>query len=188
MSSDALTVQVERRIYLIRGEKVMLDYDLAVLYGVPTKSLNLAVKRNAERFPNDFMFRLTQAEAEGLRFQIGTSKSFAAENKSGLRFQTETSKRRRGGRRYLPYAFTEQGVAILSSVLRSKRAVQVNIAIMRTFVRLREMLLSNAGLARKLDALEKKYDAQFKVVFDAIRELMTPPEPPRRQIGFHSHE
>jgi phage regulator Rha-like protein len=134
------------------------------------------------------MFRLTRAEAEGLRFQIGTSKSFAAENKSGLRFQTETSKRRRGGRRYLPYAFTEQGVAILSSVLRSKRAVQVNIAIMRTFVRLREMLLSNAGLARKLDALEKKYDAQFKVVFDAIRELMTPPEPPRRQIGFHSHE
>jgi len=188
MPSDALTVQVERRIYLIRGEKVMLDYDLAVLYGVPTKSLNLAVKRNTERFPNDFMFRLTQAEAKGLRFQSGTSKSLAAENKSGLRFQTETSKSRRGGRRYLPYAFTEQGVAMLSSVLRSKRAVQVNIAIMRTFVRLREMLLSNADLARKLNALEKKYDAQFKVVFDAIRDLMTPPEPQRRQIGFHSHE
>jgi hypothetical protein len=206
MSSEALTVQVERCIYLIRGEKVMLDYDLAVLYGVPTKSLNLAVKRNAGRFPNDFMFRLSHAEAEGLRFQIGTSNSRATESSSalrfqsgtsnesagsqtpGLRFQTETSKSRRGGRRYLPYAFTEQGVAMLSSVLRSKRAVQVNIAIMRTFVRLREMLLSNADLARKLNALEKKYDAQFKVVFDAIRELMTPPEPRRRQIGFHSHE
>jgi phage regulator Rha-like protein len=188
MSSDALTVQVERCIYLIRGEKVMLDYDLAVLYGVPTKSLNLAVKRNAERFPNDFMFRLTQAESDGLRFQFGTSREKAAKKTLGLRFQTETSKSRRGGRRYLPYAFTEQGVAMLSSVLRSKRAVQVNVAIMRTFVRLREMLLSNADLARKLDALEKKYDAQFKVVFDAIRELMTPHEPPRRQIGFHSHE
>jgi len=188
MSSDAPRVQVERCIFLIRGEKVMLDYDLAVLYGVPTKSLNLAVKRNAERFPNDFMFRLTQTEAEGLRFQIGTSKPHADERSSGLRFQNETSKSRRGGRRYLPYAFTEQGVAMLSSVLRSKRAVQVNIAIMRTFVRLREMLLSNADLARKLDALEKKYDAQFKVVFDAIRELMTPPESPKRQIGFHSNE
>jgi ORF6N domain len=205
MSSNAITVQVERCIYLIRGEKVMLDCDLAALYGVPTKSLNLAVKRNLERFPSDFMFQLTQAEAEGLRFQFGTSDSLAAESTSGLRFQfgtskklpatkteglrfqTETSKSRRGGRRYLPYAFTEQGVAMLSSVLRSKRAVQVNIAIMRTFVRLREMLLSNAELARKLDALEKKYDAQFKVVFDAIRELMAPPEPPRRQIGFHSH-
>src|SRR5213595_4215842 len=188
MPSDTLTVQVERCIYSIRGEKVMLDYDLAVLYGVPTKSLNLAVKRNAERFQNDFMFRLTQAEEEGLRFQIGTSNEMAAKQTSGLRFQTETSKSRRGGRRYLPYAFTEQGVAMLSSVLRSQRAVQVNIAIMRTFVRLREMLLSNADLARKLGALEKKYDAQFKVVFDAIRELMTPPEKPKRQIGFHSYE
>ena len=166
----------------------MLDYDLAVLYGVPTKSLNLAVKRNTERFPNDFMFRLTQAEAEGLRFQIGTSNENAAKQTSGLRFQTETSKSRRGGRRYLPYAFTEQGVAMLSSVLRSARAVQVNIAIIRTFVRLREMLLSNADLARKLNALEKKYDEQFKVVFDAIRELMVPPEKPKRQIGFHSYE
>ena len=102
-----------------------------------------------------------------------------------MRFHSETSKRGRGGRRYLPYAFTEQGVAMLSSVLRSSRAVQVNIAIMRTFVRLREMLLSNAELARKLAALENKYDAQFKVVFDAIRELMLPPDPPRRKIGFH---
>jgi ORF6N domain len=186
--SDAMTIQVERSIYLIRGQKVMLDDHLAALYGVPTKSLNLAVKRNVERFPSDFMFQLTEAEAEVLRFQIGTSKRTRGQGSSGLRFQTETSKSKRGGRRYLPYAFTEQGVAMLSSVLRSKRAVQVNIAIMRTFVRLREMLLSNADLARKLDALEKKYDVQFKVVFDAIRELMTPPEPPRRQIGFHSHE
>jgi len=116
------------------------------------------------------MFQLTVGEAEVLRCQTGTSKAG------------------RGGRRYLPYAFTEQGVAMLSSVLRSKRAVHVNIAIMRTFVRLREMLLSNADLARKLAALEKKYDAQFKVIFDAIRELMTPPEKPKRQIGFHSHE
>jgi hypothetical protein len=188
MTSDALGIQVERRIYLIRGERVMLDLDLAALYGVPTKSLNLAVKRNAARFPNDFMFQLTRAEAEGLRLQIGTSNGSASLEVPALRFQNETSKSRRGGRRYLPYAFTEQGVAMLSSVLRSKRAVHVNIAIMRTFVRLREMLLSNAGLARKLSALEKKYDAQFKVVFDAIRDLMTPPEKPKRQIGFHVHE
>ena len=166
MTSEALALQVERRIYLIRAEKVMLDYDLAALYGVPTKSLNLAVKRNAARFPNE-------PAALGI---------------PGLRFHFEISKSRRGGRRYLPYVFTEQGVAMLSSVLRSKRAVHVNIAIMRTFVRLREMLLSNTDLARKLAALEKKYDAQFKVVFDAIRELMTPPEKPKRQIGFHPHE
>ncbi len=168
--SDALAVQVERRIFLIRGQKVMLDADLAELYRVPTKSLNLAVKRNADRFPEDFTFQVTADEAAGLRFHF------------------ETSKRARGGRRYLPYAFTEQGVAMLSSVLRSPRAVQVNIAIMRTFVRLREMLLSNAELARKLAALENKYDVQFKVVFDAIRELMLPPAPPKRQIGFHGRE
>ncbi|PYL51797.1 MAG: DNA-binding protein [Verrucomicrobia bacterium] len=170
MKSDALAVQVERRILLIRGQKVMLDADLAELYGVPTKSLNLAVKRNAERFPEDFMFQLTGDEAAGLRFHF------------------ETSKTARGGRRYRPYAFTEQGVAMLSSVLRSLRAVQVNIAIMRTFVRLREMLLSHADLARKLAALENKYDAPFKVVFDAIRELMQPSTPPRREIGFHVRE
>src|SRR6266511_4112648 len=164
--SDALAVQVERRIFLVRGQKVMLDTDLADLYRVPTKSLNLAVKRNADRFPEDLMFQLTDDEAAGLRFHF------------------ETSKRGRGGRRYLPYAFTEQGVAMLSSVLRSSRAVQVNIEIMRAFVRLRQMLATNADLARKLDALERKYDAQFKVVFDAIRQLMTPPEPNKRKIGF----
>jgi hypothetical protein len=182
-------VQVERRIYLIRGEKVMLDYDLASLYGVETKVMNKAVKRNLDRFPSDFFFQLTVEELDNLRCQIGTSKTISRDNQTNLRFQIGTSRGgSHGGRRYLPYAFTEHGVAMLSSVLRSKRAVQVNIAIMRTFVRLREMLLSNTDLARKLNALEKKYDAQFKVVFDAIRELMTPPETPRRQIGFHSHE
>ena len=165
--NDVELAKIERRIFLVRGQKVMLDADLAALYRVPTKSLNLAVKRNVERFPEDFTFQLTDDEVAGLRFHF------------------ETSKRGRGGRRYLPYAFTEQGVAMLSSVLRSSRAVQVNIAIMRTFVRLREMLLSNVELARKLAALENKYDAQFKVVFDAIRELMLPPAPPKRQIGFH---
>src|SRR5438309_9366125 len=188
MPSDALTVQVERHIYLIRGEKVILDADLAWLYAVETKVLNRAVKRNKDRFPTDFMFQLTRDETEGLRLQIGTSTDPTARGMSGLRFQFGTSKNRRGGRRYLPYAFTEQGVAMLSSVLRTPRAVQVNIAIMRTFVRLREMLLSNAELARKLAALENKYDAQFKVVFDAIRELMLPPVPPKRQIGFHVRE
>ncbi|PYJ30469.1 MAG: DNA-binding protein [Verrucomicrobia bacterium] len=133
MKSDALAVQVERRILLIRGQKVMLDADLAELYGVPTKSLNLAVKRNAERFPEDFMFQLTGDEAAGLRFHF------------------ETSKTARGGRRYRPYAFTEQGVAMLSSVLRSLRAVQVNIAIMRTFVRLRANTACGRGAERCLD-------------------------------------
>jgi hypothetical protein len=181
MSEHALALQVERRIYLIRREKVMLDYDLAELYGVPTRILNQAVKRNRDRFPKDFMFQLSKAEATALRSQI-----VILDAPNGPP-QPVTGQRGKHSK-YLPYAFTEQGVAMLSSVLRSKRAVQVNIAIMRTFVRLREMLLSNAELRRKLEALEKKYDAQFKVVFDAIRELMTPPEPPKRQIGFHSTE
>jgi hypothetical protein len=162
--------RIERRILVIRGQKVMLDADLAELYRVPTKSLNLAVKRNSARFPEDFMFRLTPDEADALRFQI------------------ETSKRGRGGRRYFPYAFTEQGVAMLSSVLRSERAAQVNVAIMRAFVKLREMLASHADLARQLDRMEKKYDAQFRVVFDAIRELMAPTTRARRRIGFTAAE
>jgi hypothetical protein len=161
-------VHVERRILLLRGERVMLDEDLAALYEVETRSLVQAVKRNHERFPADFMFQLTDAEAAILRSQSGISSDA------------------HGGRRYLPYAFTEQGVAMLSSVLRSERAVHVNIEIMRAFVRLRAMLAGNADLARKLGALEKKYDAQFKMVFDAIRELMTPPTKPRRPIGFRS--
>jgi hypothetical protein len=159
---------IERRIYLVRKQKVMLDSDLAELYGVETFNLNKAVKRNIDRFPDDFMFQLSPEEAESLRFQIGMSKV------SG-----------RGGRRYLPYAFTEQGVAMLSSVLRSERAVQVNIAIMRAFVKLREMLATHKDLSQKLEALEKKYDRQFKVVFDAIRQLMKPENPPKeRRIGF----
>lgn len=163
---------IERRIFLIRGQKVMLDSDLADLYGVETFNLNKAVKRNVDRFPADFMFQLTPPEADRLRFQIGMSKVTG-----------------RGGRRYLPYAFTEQGVAMLSSVLRSKRAVQVNITIMRAFVRLRELLATHKDLARKLREMEKKYDAQFKVVFEAIRELMEPePVPPKRQIGFTAKE
>jgi len=143
----------------------MLDSDLAALYGVETKVLVQAVKRNIERFPEDFMFRLNKKEFVILRSQIVTSSDW-------------------GGRRYAPYAFTEQGVAMLSSVLHSQRAIQVNIEIMRAFIRLRQMLASHAELARKLDELEKKYDAQFKEVFEAIRQLMTPPEPKRRPIGF----
>jgi len=143
----------------------MLDSDLAALYGVDTKALNRAVRRNIRRFPEDFMIQLSNEETERLRCQIGTSKQ--------------------GGRRYRPYAFTEQGVAMLSSVLRSKRAIHVNIEIMRAFVQLRQMLSTHADLARKLAALEKKYDAQFKAVFDAIRELMKPPAPSaKRRIGF----
>jgi hypothetical protein len=159
--------RIERAIILLRDQKVMLDQDLASLYGVDTKVLVRAVKRNLDRFPPDFAFRLSLDEFEHLRCQFGTSSSW-------------------GGRRYAPYAFTEQGVAMLSSVLRSPRAVAVNIEIMRAFVRLRQMLLSHADLARKVDALEKKYDGQFSVVFDALRQLMQPPTKPKHPIGFHA--
>ena len=166
--------RITRAIMLIRGQKVMLDEDLADLYEVETKALNRAVKRNLDRFPEDFMFQLTAKEFADLRFQSGTS---------SLRSQIGTS--RWGGRRYPPYAFTEQGVAMLSSVLHSDRAIHVNIEIMRAFVRLRQMLASHAELSHKLAALEKKYDKQFKVVFDAIRELMTPVTAKgKRPIGF----
>jgi hypothetical protein len=161
--------RIEQAILMVRGEKVMLDQDLAELYGVETKVLVQAMKRNIDRFPEDFMFQLSTDEFSDLRSQIVTSSW--------------------GGRRTAPYAFTEQGVAMLSSVLRSPRAVQVNVEIMRAFVRLRRMLESHAGLARKLEALDRKYDRQFKVVFDAIRKIMTPDPPPkRRQIGFHSSD
>jgi hypothetical protein len=157
--------RIAQAIVLTRGQKVMLDQDLAYLYGVSTKVLNQAVRRNESRFPSDFMFQLTREEVVNLRSQFVTAEPRNI--------------------RYLPYAFTEQGVAMLSSVLRSERAVRVNIEIMRAFVQLRQMLSSNADLARKLEMLEKKYDAQFKVVFDAIRELMTPDAPAtRRRIGF----
>jgi len=171
MNRTLVTVPVERvenAILFIRGEKVILDRDLATLYDILTKLLKQAVRRNIDRFPDDFMFVLEKTEFEAWRSQFVTSKS----DRKGLR--------------YSPMAFTEQGVAMLSSVLNSQRAVQVNIAVMRTFVRLRQMLISNVGLARKLEQLEKKYDHQFKVVFDAIRQLMIPPEPKRKQIGFHT--
>jgi hypothetical protein len=162
----ALVKRVEGTVLSVRGQNVMLDMDLAALYHVDVKVLNQAVKRNRSRFPEDFMFRLTDREARTLRSQIVTAKIG------------------RGGRRTAPYAFTEQGVAMLSSVLRSPRAVRANIAIMRAFVRLRQVLASHSHLARKLEELEEKYDTQFTVVFEAIRELMTPRSPAKRRIGF----
>jgi hypothetical protein len=181
--ADKLLVPAERiehAILVLRGQKVMLDSELAALYEVPVKALNRAVKRNIERFPADFMFQLTDDEVGLLRRHFGTSNAHGAES---LRSQFGTSKGR-GGRRYLPYAFTEQGVAMLSSVLHSQRAVHVNIEIMRAFVRLRQMLQQNTELARKLAALERKYDGQFKMVFEAIRDLMTPTPKEKPRIGF----
>jgi hypothetical protein len=159
---------ISQKIFFVRGTRVMLDADLARLYGVETKNLNKAVKRNASRFPVDFMFQLASKELQILRFQIGTSKGM------------------RGGRRYAPYAFTEQGIAMLSSVLHSSRAVQVNVAIMRTFVRLREMLRTHEELRRKIDAMEKRYDARFQAVFEAIRQMLETPIPAKKPIGFHA--
>jgi len=176
MASKQLPIPVERiekAILLVRGHKVILDMDLADLYGVETGALNRAVKRNIQRFPDDFMFQLTGEEAERLRCQIGISKGG------------------RGGRRYLPYVFTEQGVAMLSSVLNSERAVQVNIAIMRVFVRLREMMATHKELAFKLVGLEERlegHDEQIQNIFEAIRQLMTPPERERKKIEFEVNE
>lgn len=167
MTLPILSEQVEQKILLIRGHRVMLDTDLAVLYGVPTKRLNEQVRRNKKRFPSDFMFQLASDEVERLRSQFATLKPGRGQH-----------------RKYRPYVFTEQGVAMLSSVLQSERAIQVNIAIMRAFVQLREMIGSNKGLARRLNELEKKYDSQFRVVFEAIRELMAEPEPKVKRIGF----
>jgi hypothetical protein len=162
--------QIAPRILLLRGQRVILDRDLAALYGVPTKILNQAVRRNRTRFPGDFMFQLSRDETTHLRSQ----------------FVTSSSEPEYGGHRYNPYAFTEQGVAMLSSVLRSPRAVAVNIEIMRAFVRLRELLATHADLAQKLAELERKYDVKFRVVFDAIRQLMEPAQAPgaRPEIGF----
>ena len=159
---------ISQKIFFVRGTRVMLDADLARLYGVATKNLNKAVKRNTSRFPSDFMFQLSPKELHSLGFQSGTSKPG------------------RGGRRYVPYAFTEQGVAMLSSVLRSSRAVQVNVAIMRTFVRLREMLTTHEELRRKIDAMEKRYDARFRTVFETIRQMLETPIPAKKPIGFHA--
>ena len=162
--------RVEQAILLVRGEKVILDSDLAKLYGVTTKRLNEQVKRNRERFPDDFMFQLTSEEArlsQRSRSQIATLK-------------------RGQNIKYLPYAFTEHGAIMAANVLNSKTAVAASVQVVRAFVRLRQMFASNAELARKLEGLERKYDHQFKVVFDAIRQLMTQPEPKRKQIGFHT--
>jgi hypothetical protein len=169
---------IEQRILLIRGQKVMIDRDLAALYGVPTKALNQAVKRNIDRFPKDFMFQLKAAETKLLTEYQASSNS---------RSQFVTLKQGQNVK-YCPYAFTEHGILMLSSVLKSKRAVQANIVIMRTFVRLRKILSSNEKLYRKLKDLEKKYDEQFKVVFDAIHQILLPPENPKRPFGFTAEE
>lgn len=168
--SLAVSVQiVERKIYLIRGHKVMIDVDLAELYGVPTRTLNQQIQRNSKRFPEDFMFRLNKEEAENLRSQFVTSRSG------------------RGGRRTTPYAFTESGVAMLSTVLNSERAIEVNITIMRAFIRLRQMLESNEELNRKFAAVIRKlatHDKYFRVVFDELKKLSEQPTPSRKTIGF----
>ena len=185
--------RIERRILLLRGQKVMLDRDLAELYGVETKALNQAVKRNLERFPADFMFQVSKEEAaQILRSQIVTlsdeTSRKPSKNTAILRSQIVTL--RHGEHlKYRPYAFTEQGIGMLSGVLNSPRAVQTHIAIIRVFVQLHQMLASHAGLAQKLKSLESKYDKQFRVVFDAIRELMSDKKVaklPRREIGFHT--
>ena len=160
---------LSRLIQLVRRTRVMLDSDLAKLYGVETGVLIRSVVRNIERFPADFMFQLSRKEFERLRCQFGIS-----------------NRASRGGRRYMPYVFTEQGVAMLSSVLRSQRAVRVNVEIMRVFVLLRHHIRANEELLNRIDSLEQKYDAQFGAVFEAIRQLMMPPEPSRRRIGFRS--
>jgi len=171
MSNSSLITRekIERTIYLIRDEKVMLDRDLARLYDVSTAALNQAVRRNRDRFPGDFMFQLTTKEVAQL-------------NRSQIVIGSEKHR----DPRFRPNAFTEQGVAMLSTVLRSKRAIAVNIEIMRAFVKLRQMLASNADLSRRLNELENRYDRQFKVVFDALRELMSPQVRDRKQIGFRS--
>ncbi|MBK5207180.1 MAG: ORF6N domain-containing protein [Polaromonas sp.] len=190
-------------VFLVRGEKVLLDADLAMLYGVETGALNRAVKRNIERFPADFMLQLTPQEWENLKCQIGISSASTSASASKASNSSQTvmsgSKNKplksqivissaHGGRRAIPYAFTEQGVAMLSSVLRSQRAVEVNIAIMRTFVQLRRLMDSNRDLARRIEAMEMRYDEQFSAVFDAIKQLISDDQAkkskPNRAIGF----
>ena len=167
MNNDLINTRLASAniILEIRNHNVILDTDLALLYGVETRALIQAVKRNEQRFPLDFMFQLTRKEFDSLRSQIVISNS-------------------RGGRRHLPYAFTEHGAIMAASVLNSERAVEASVQVVRAFVKLRQMLASNVELARKLDELEKKYDRQFKIVFDAIRQLMSPPPIPVKPIGF----
>ncbi|MEW6074815.1 MAG: ORF6N domain-containing protein [Candidatus Omnitrophota bacterium] len=164
MSNAVPAEVIVSKILIIRGKRVMLDKDLALLYEVKTKRLNEQVARNRKRFPEDFMFQLTEEEADFLRSQIATSK--------------------RGGRRYPPFVFTQEGVAMLSSVLNSERAIMVNIQVMRAFTQLRRMLLTNSGLRRKIEAMEKKYDKQFAIVFQAIKQLLEPAVKPKPPIGF----
>lgn len=169
-NTRSLTLSGEYQIYIIRGQKVMLDQDLAKLYEVGTKVFNQAIKRNLSRFPKDFMFQLTNAELHFLRSQIVISND------------------NHGGRRYLPYVFTEQDVGMLSSVLNSERAIQVNIAIIRAFVKMRQMILSNEVLLRRLEQLEQKTDDQFKIVFEVIKRLIEEDEKPKGKIGFRTNE
>ena len=167
---DLTIEQIEKTIHFIRGYRVMLDSDLARIFGVTTKHLNQAVKRNLDRFPEDFMFQVTENERESLRSQIVTSNAS------------------RGGRRYLPFVFTEHGTLMLANILNSPTAVGSSIQVVRAFIRLRQMMISHVELASKLNDLEKKYDRQFRVVFDAIKQLMIPTTSPRKPIGFHSDE
>src|SRR4051812_2235675 len=186
--------ELAQLVFHVRGEKIMFDADLAALYGVEARALNQAVKRNQKRFPSDFMFQLTREEYDSIRSQFVTTLRGRKSNSSQI---VTTSPRRsilksqivtsswHGGRRRPPYAFTEQGVAMLSSVLRSSRAVEVNIAVVRTFGQLRRLMDSNRQIARKIEGLEKKYDEQFSAVLEAINQLLVPAGPPKKRIGFH---
>ncbi len=191
----ATTQRIAQIILTVRGQRVILDNDLAAIYGVTTKALNQAVKRNTERFPPDFLFRLTLQEVADLRSQSVTSsgegewvRNSTAEGLEGNRSPSVTGSQKHRDPRFRPYAFTEHGALMAANVLRSPRAVKMSVFVVRAFVRLRRMVASNAELARRLDELEKKHDAQFKVVFDAIRALMTPPRARRRRIGFRVEE
>ena len=197
VSLSLIPEQLAPLVIRLRRENVILDSDIAELYGVPVGQLNQAVKRNSERFPADFIFQLSDEELENLKsqFVISSLRSQSATSSSGAessRSQSVTLKRQtgtsssHGGRRTLPYAFAEQGVAMLSSVLRSQRAVEVNIAIMRTFVQLRSLMQSNKLLAEKIEKLEEKYDQNFQIVFDAIKQLITAYNQPTKELGFHT--
>jgi len=192
MSKEIIPIElITQAIFVIRGQKVMLDYDLAALYGVEARALNQAVKRNANRFPGDFMFRLSADEMRRVSqsVMLQTSRGKGKQNRDSSQFVMSSRKYR--GKRYRPYAFTEQGVAMLSSVLSSDRAAKVNIAIMRAFVKLRQVLETNRQLARNFQKLEKrvgKHDEEINAILEAIRQLMAPPERPQREIGFHVRE
>jgi hypothetical protein len=191
-ATDIIPVRrIVQSILVLRGQKVMLDYDLATLYGVEARVLNQAVKRNASRFPVDFMFQISAEEMEKVSQVVIPPAQERTEKKVTNSSQFVTSSRKYRGKRYRPYAFTEQGVAMLSSILNSERAVKVNIAIMRAFVRLRDVLETNRELAQKFHALEQrvgKHDEKIDATLEAIRQLMAPPTKPRREIGFHVRE